>query len=71
MEAYGAKLKELETLFSDMDGGLKPANNAEIEASLRAIEELVNNLQDETEQLSGRTVLHLQHQGFILYHSPE
>lgn len=53
MEAYGAKLKELETLFSDMDGGLKPANSAEIEAALRAIEELVNNLQDETEQLSG------------------
>uniref|UniRef100_A0A3P8S9W4 Laminin subunit gamma 2 n=1 Tax=Amphiprion percula TaxID=161767 RepID=A0A3P8S9W4_AMPPE len=34
MEAYATKVKELETLFSDMDGGLKPANNAEIELPL-------------------------------------
>ncbi|XP_070775382.1 laminin subunit gamma-2 [Enoplosus armatus] len=53
MEAYAGKLKELETLFSDMDGGLKPANSAEMEAALRAAEELVNDLQDNAELLAG------------------
>ncbi|XP_069578926.1 laminin subunit gamma-2 [Brachyistius frenatus] len=49
MEAYAAKLKELETLFSDVDGGLKPANSAEIEAGLKVAEELVVDLKEETE----------------------
>nr|XP_046265365.1 laminin subunit gamma-2 [Scatophagus argus] len=53
MEAYAAKLKELETLFSDVDGGLRPANSAEMEAALRATEELVDGLQDDTELLAG------------------
>ncbi|XP_042353548.1 laminin subunit gamma-2, partial [Plectropomus leopardus] len=53
MEAYAAKLKELETLFSNMDGGLKPGNSAELEAALRAAEELVDDLQDDTELLAG------------------
>lgn len=55
MDAYGAKLKELETLFSDMDGGLKPTNAAEMEAALKAIEALVVNLQDNAEELTGET----------------
>ncbi|XP_034743237.1 laminin subunit gamma-2 isoform X1 [Etheostoma cragini] len=53
MESYAAKLKELEILFSDMDGGLKPANSAEMEAALRAAEEMVDDLQYETELLTG------------------
>ncbi|XP_053186882.1 laminin subunit gamma-2 [Scomber japonicus] len=52
MEAYANKLKDLERLFSDMDGGLKPTNSAEMEAALRATEQLVNNLQDTTDQLT-------------------
>ncbi|XP_028283140.1 laminin subunit gamma-2 [Parambassis ranga] len=52
MEAYAAKLKELEALFSDVDGGFKPSNSAEVEAALRAAEELVTDLQDNTEQLA-------------------
>ncbi|XP_054870473.1 laminin subunit gamma-2 [Amphiprion ocellaris] len=52
MEAYATKVKELETLFSDMDGGLKPANNAEIEAALRAAEDVVDDLQDDTKLLA-------------------
>lgn len=55
MEAYASKLTELETLFSDMDGGLKPANSAEMEAALRAARELVDDLQDDTELLAGKT----------------
>ncbi|KAI3375169.1 hypothetical protein L3Q82_021076, partial [Scortum barcoo] len=51
METYTSKLKELETLFSD--GGLKPANSAEMEATLRAVAELVDDLQDDTELLTG------------------
>ncbi|XP_056247590.1 laminin subunit gamma-2 [Seriola aureovittata] len=51
MEAYAARLKDLETKFSDMDGGLSPANGAEMEAALRAVERLVNNLQDDTEEI--------------------
>lgn len=53
MESYAAKLQELERLFSDMDGGLKPTNMAEMEAALRAAERLVRDLQDSTEQLTG------------------
>ncbi|XP_070830602.1 laminin subunit gamma-2 [Chaetodon trifascialis] len=53
METYAAKLKELETLFSDMDGGLRPANSAEMEATLRATEELVDDLQANAELLAG------------------
>ncbi|XP_078121302.1 laminin subunit gamma-2 [Sander vitreus] len=53
MEAYAAKLKELEILFSKMDGGLKPADSAEMEAALRATEEMVDDLQYEAEMLTG------------------
>ncbi|XP_044075483.1 laminin subunit gamma-2 [Siniperca chuatsi] len=53
MEAYAAKLKELKTLFSHMDGGLKPVSKAEMEAALRYIEEQVNDLQGDTELLAG------------------
>ncbi|KAG7222915.1 hypothetical protein INR49_015981 [Caranx melampygus] len=51
METYAARLKDLETKFSDMDGGLTPANSAEMEATLRATERLVSDLQDDTEEL--------------------
>ncbi|XP_049930403.1 laminin subunit gamma-2 [Epinephelus moara] len=53
MEAYTSKLKELETLFSNMDGGLKPANSAAMNAALRATEELVDDLQHDAELLAG------------------
>ncbi|KAL3055765.1 hypothetical protein OYC64_018452 [Pagothenia borchgrevinki] len=52
MQAYAAKLAELERLFSEMDAGLKPANKAEMEAALNAVEELVDDLQYETEGLT-------------------
>lgn len=53
METYAAKLKDLELLFSAVDGGLKPANSAEMEAALRATEKLVKDLQDDTKLLAG------------------
>ncbi|XP_068457437.1 laminin subunit gamma-2 [Clinocottus analis] len=53
MEAYASKLKELETRFSGPDGGLKPAGRDQIEASLRATEELVDDLQYDAELLAG------------------
>lgn len=53
MEAYAAKLKDLETLFSHVDGGLKPANSAEMEAALRATEELVDDLGEDAKRLTG------------------
>ncbi|KAA8589204.1 hypothetical protein FQN60_010549, partial [Etheostoma spectabile] len=52
MDSYAAKLKELEILFSDMNGGLKPANSAEMEAALRAAEEMVDDLQYDAELLT-------------------
>jgi len=54
MEAYAGKLKELETLFSETDGGLKPAGRGQMEAALRATEELVDDLQYDTELLAGQ-----------------
>ncbi|KAL6103705.1 lamc1 [Pungitius sinensis] len=54
METYGGKLKELELLLSDKDaGGLSPASRDQMEATLRAIEELVDDLQYDTELLEG------------------
>lgn len=53
MEAYAARLKELETLLSDVDRGMTPANNAEMEVALSATERLVKDLQEDTEQLAG------------------
>ncbi|KAM9844838.1 laminin subunit gamma-2 [Aulostomus maculatus] len=52
VEVYATKLQQLESLFSEMDGGLKPTNNAGMEAALRGAEELVNDLQDTSEQLA-------------------
>ncbi|XP_040002374.1 laminin subunit gamma-2 [Xiphias gladius] len=52
MEAYAARLKELETLLSDVDRGMTPANNAEMEVALSATERLVKDLQEDTEQLA-------------------
>ncbi|XP_040911632.1 laminin subunit gamma-2 [Toxotes jaculatrix] len=52
MEAYAARLKELDSQFSDMDGGLTPADSSQMEAALRAIEQQVNDLQDTTEHLT-------------------
>ncbi|XP_035526875.1 laminin subunit gamma-2 [Morone saxatilis] len=52
MEAYAGKLKELESLFSNIDGDLKPANT-EIVAALRDIAEQVDDLQDDTKLLTG------------------
>lgn len=51
MEVYAAKLKELEVLFSEP--GRVPTNQAEMEAALRAMEELVKNLQENTKELTG------------------
>lgn len=55
METYAGKLKDLETLFSAADGGVKPANSDEMEAALRATEELVKDLQDDAKLLAGET----------------
>ncbi|XP_029381415.1 laminin subunit gamma-2 isoform X1 [Echeneis naucrates] len=52
MDVYTSRLRELEKTFSDIDGGLTPSNAAEMEATLRAVEQLVNDLQDNTEQLT-------------------
>ncbi|KAF3698526.1 Laminin subunit gamma-2 [Channa argus] len=52
MEAYAVKLRELEILFSNAHGGLRPTNSAEMEATLRETERLVNDLKDSTEQLT-------------------
>ncbi|KAK2822902.1 hypothetical protein Q5P01_022967 [Channa striata] len=52
MEAYPAKLKQLEILFSNAHGGLSPTNTAKIEAALRDTDRLVNDLRDNTEQIA-------------------
>ncbi|XP_068605004.1 laminin subunit gamma-2 [Brachionichthys hirsutus] len=50
MEAYAAKLKELQTLIKG--GGPKPASRPETEAALTALEDLVDDLQDGADLLS-------------------
>nr|XP_040028365.1 laminin subunit gamma-2 [Gasterosteus aculeatus aculeatus] len=54
MEAYAGKLKQLELLLSDKDAaGLNPDSRDQMEATLRGIEELVDDLQYDTELLEG------------------
>lgn len=53
METYAAKLKDLESLFSGVKGGSKPANGGDMEAALRAAEELVDDLENDAERLTG------------------
>ncbi|XP_038125963.1 laminin subunit gamma-2 [Cyprinodon tularosa] len=50
MEGYAVKLKELERLFSE--SGQTLTNGAEMEAALKAIEKLVKNLQENSEDLT-------------------
>lgn len=61
MVAYAAKLRDLESLFSDMDGGLKPANNKEIEAALTDAMEQVDDMMEDTKQLTSKTAPYLCH----------
>ncbi|XP_070701477.1 laminin subunit gamma-2 [Pempheris klunzingeri] len=60
METYAAKLKELETLLSDVDGGLNPADSGLMEAALRATEELLEVLQEDSKRLEGKMEKSLQ-----------
>lgn len=53
MEDSAAKVQQLETLFSDVDGGLTTASGAEMEAALRATEELLDDLRDDAQLLTG------------------
>lgn len=61
MAAYAAKLRDLESLFSDMDGGLKPANNAEIEAALTGAMKQVDDMMEDAKQLTSKTARYLCH----------
>lgn len=58
MAAYTAKL---ESLFSDMDGGWKPANNAEIEAALADAMDQVEDMMEDAKHLTSKTARHLCH----------
>ena len=55
VDVHASRLKELETRLSHMDGGLTLANSATMEAALRAAEQLVDDLQDDTEELTGES----------------
>ncbi|XP_060940860.1 laminin subunit gamma-2 [Limanda limanda] len=52
VNVHAARLKELETRLSHMDGGWTLANSATMEAALKAAEQLVDDLQDDTEELT-------------------
>ncbi|XP_024857820.2 laminin subunit gamma-2 [Kryptolebias marmoratus] len=52
MEVSADKLKDLEKLLSEMDGGLKPVSSSEMEGALRTAEEMVDNLQRDTKELT-------------------
>lgn len=58
MEAYAGKLKQLELLLSDKEAaGLNPDSRDQMEATLRGIEELVDDLQYDTELLEGERLV--------------
>lgn len=54
MELYSIRLKELEFLLSAP--GRVPTNRAEMEATLRAMEDLMQNLQQSAERLTGQRI---------------
>ncbi|XP_071782542.2 laminin subunit gamma-2 [Centroberyx gerrardi] len=52
MEVYAARLQELEAQVSAADGGSLPVDSLQVEMALNAAQELVNDLQDNTERLA-------------------
>lgn len=58
MEESAAKVQQLETLLWDVDGGLTGAGGAEMEAALRATEELLEDLRDDAQLLTGNNHPH-------------
>lgn len=67
MESYAAELKQLETLFSDVDRGLNPAGGAEMEAAMRDVEERLDELQDNAKLLSGNVQRHVHFKRLLLH----
>ncbi|XP_062337108.1 laminin subunit gamma-2 isoform X1 [Osmerus eperlanus] len=53
MERYTHKLQELETLFTGMETGTLPVNDAQMERTIRAAEKLVLDLQSKAANLTG------------------
>lgn len=53
MAAYAAELQQLHTAFSHVDAGLTSGGGAEVESFLRNAEDLVDELQENTELLAG------------------
>lgn len=53
MVRYAAELQRLHALFSGVDGGQAAVSRAEVEAALRSAEDLVEDLREDAEQLSG------------------
>lgn len=51
VEVYAARVQDLETQLSHMDGGSSPSNSKAMEAELRAAQELVTELKDNAEQI--------------------
>ncbi|KAM4605768.1 laminin subunit gamma-2 [Polymixia lowei] len=52
IERYTAKLQELETLFTDMEGGSLPVSDSQMESLLRGAELLVEDLQENAGRLT-------------------
>lgn len=55
MERYTRKLQELETLFTGMETGTLPVNDAQMERTIRAAEQLVLDLQSKAANLTGKS----------------
>lgn len=53
VEENAAKVKELERLLPDQDSGPRPGDSSKMEAALKVTEELLNYLQETTEELKG------------------
>uniref|UniRef100_A0A3B3B8P7 Laminin IV type A domain-containing protein n=2 Tax=Oryzias melastigma TaxID=30732 RepID=A0A3B3B8P7_ORYME len=51
VEENAAKVKELERLLPDQDSGPRPGDSSKMEAALKVTEELLNYLQETTEEL--------------------
>ncbi|XP_070974306.1 laminin subunit gamma-2 [Oncorhynchus clarkii lewisi] len=52
MEGYSRKLREIETLFTGMESGSLPVNDAQMEKAIRTAEDIVTDLQRNAQTLS-------------------
>lgn len=65
IEGYSRKLWEIETLFTGMESGSLPVNDAQMEKAIRTAEDIVTDLQRNAQTLSGKSFIIVIHHRYL------